>query len=126
MEKREKEFVWQLIMVIFSVTLFFSLNNAFEVNLFKFGDWIYYMRGIKPHNWVEIKSTALYIFLIIINVLILGCIYQKWEYLITRWCKRINLYINLMVGMALGISPMGVYYIMVIIAETFYPQIFPS
>jgi hypothetical protein len=120
----EDNFSWQIILAVFSVTLYYSLYNASIINIVSYGDFIYWVfLQSQPINWYEFLSTILYTILIVGNIIIIGY-FKKY----TK-CIQDNFWINwrfnikIVVSMFLGITPMFVYYIVYLSAVAFYPQI---
>lgn len=118
MDEKDVLFIWQMITVVFSVSLYFSAYIAHQINLFKPGNFYYYVLRISTPNWDEIKSTILYVILLTIDILGIGFIYKNWDLQSAQ-----NFYINLLIGIIIGVSPMFAHYITLRAAETYYPQI---
>lgn len=116
----ENNFIWSIILTVFSVTLYYSLYNASIVNIVSYGDFIYWfiLRSI-PIEWYELFSTMLYTFLIFGDILIVGYIKLFHE----NFLNKIKFNNKIILSMIIGSSPMIVYYIVYITAETFYPHI---
>lgn len=111
-EGEKAKIIWDLIYILFSVTLSFTVYNGFETNLFAPGKIIiYYLFGDKSIEPPTI-STIIFGMLVIVNVLILAYIHNK-EYIEHMSC----LYIKYLEAFLIGISPAIFWYLLLIIAH---------
>ena len=112
-EDKEDEFVWNVVFIIFSVTLYFSIYNAsVPTQIFRPGDFLYRFYGVEIED-KYILSAFSYFIGMLVNVCIVSYIWKK------KWIKKIESFNwKILVAFLLGSTPMFLYWLMFIFSKS--------
>ena len=103
---RENKLFWELVFILFSVSLSFSVINASNAGILVSGDLLYYILGNKTVDVTKIYSSLLFMGLIFVNLCLIAICWKK------EWVSKFgSFYLRFFVSFFIGISPMFFYYL---------------
>jgi hypothetical protein len=109
---KENELLWELIFILFSVSLGFSVINANNAGIFVPGDFLYHILGTKTIEAAKIYSSFLFLALIFVNLFLIATWWKR------EWINKFNnFYFRFFLSFFIGISPMYFYYFTLLIAK---------
>ena len=111
-DRRESDFAWEFVLVLFSVTLSFSVLAAHAARIFVLGDLVIYNFLGHPLDIKNILSTVTFSAFVFVNVFLIALMWKK------KVVEKVHrFYPKMALSFIIGVTPVFFYYVAFLVSK---------